>query len=119
MTHLMINFFGVPMSAWGIMLVSHAIHVYLKVETDVRVNKVAISDYIYDRFKLSGVIIALIQSCLLLVIGYDSFVKFDANSAMDLSTYISFVVAFIGYGGSSLWNNIMDLIKSKLGLNDV
>lgn len=116
---LMINLFGVPLSYWAIMLVAHAIHVYLKVETDVRVNKVAISDYIYDHFKLGGVIIALVQSCLLLVVGYDSFVKFDANSPADLSTYISFVVAFIGYGGSSLWNNIMDLIKSKLGLNDV
>jgi amino acid permease len=115
----MINLFGVPVSYWGIMLVAHIIHVYLKVETDVRVNKVALSDYIYDHFKLGGVIIALIQSCLLLVVGYDSFVKFDENSPADLSTYISFVVAFIGYGGSSLWNNIMDLIKSKLGLNDV
>jgi amino acid permease len=114
----MINLFGVPMFYWAIMLVSHAIHVYLKVEADVRVNKVALSDYIHDYYKLSGVIIALIQSCLLLVIGYDSFIKLDANSPADLSTYISFVVAFIGYGGSSLWNNIMDLIKSKLGLKD-
>ena len=115
----MINLIGVPLFYWAVMLISHAIHVYLKVETDVRVNKVAFSDYIHDRFKLSGVFIALIQSCLLLVIGYDSFLKIDAKSASDLSNYISFVVAFIGYGGSSLWNNLMDLIKSKLGLNDV
>lgn len=115
----MINLIGVPLFYWAIMLISHAIHVYLKVEADVRVNKVAFSDYIHDRFKLSGVVIALIQSCLLLVIGYDSFLKIDAKSAIALSNYISFVVAFIGYGGSSLWNNLMDLIKSKLGLNDV
>ena len=114
----MINLFGVPLYYWAIMLISHGIHVYLKVETDVRVNKVALSDYIHDGFKLSGVFIALVQSCLLLVIGYDSFVKFDAKSVADLSNYISFVVAFIGYGGSSLWNNLMDLIKTKIGLSD-
>jgi hypothetical protein len=104
----------IPMNFWLIMLLSHAIHVYLKIETDVKTNKIALQDYYKDKWKLSGLMIGVLQSSILLIAGHDAYIKYLAKINDESSIYISFVVAFIGYGGSSLWNNIMNLIKDKL-----
>ena len=106
---------GVAIKYWLIMLASHSMHIYMKIEADVRENKVALKDYLTP-YKLVGMAFGLYQSIVLLLIGSDALVKYTQNIDADAPVYISFVVAFIGYGGSSLWNNIMDLIKAKFNL---
>jgi hypothetical protein len=106
---------GVSLKYWLIMLASHSMHVYMKVEADVRENKVAIKDYL-TTYKFAGLLFGLYQSIVLLYIGSDALIKYTQNVDTTASVYISFIVAFIGYGGSSLWNNIMELIKAKFNL---
>jgi hypothetical protein len=110
----MIEFLGVPLNYWFIMIASHLIHIYLKVEADVRDNKIAIKDYFHSMWKIAGVFVSFFQSCVLLIAGLDAYQIYVQKTGDDLSTYVSFVVAFIGYGGSSLWNNIMDVVKNKV-----
>lgn len=106
---------GVPVNYWVIMLISHAIHIYMKVEMDVKINKIALKDYYKDPWKFFGMVIGLIQSAVLLIAGHDAYEKYLINQGEAPTIYVSFVVAFIGYGGSSLWNNIMNIIKDKIG----
>ena len=106
---------GVEVKYWLIMLAAHSMHVYMKVETDVRENKIAIKDYLTP-YKFVGLLFGLYQSIVLLLVGSDALIKYTEKVDVNASIYISFVVAFIGYGGSSLWNNIMELVKSKLNL---
>lgn len=105
---------GIPYTYWLIMIASHLVHIYLKVEADVRDNKIAVKDYFQSMWKIAGVGVSFFQSCVLLVAGMDAYTIYVQKTGGDLSTYISFVVAFIGYGGSSLWNNIMDVVKNKV-----
>lgn len=106
---------GVSLKYWLIMLAAHSMHIYMKVETDVRENKVALKDYL-SVYKFTGMLFGLYQSAVLLLIGSDAIIKYAQNVDANASVYISFIVAFIGYGGSSLWNNIMELIKAKFDL---
>jgi hypothetical protein len=108
------NILGVPLNYWVIMLISHAVHVYMKVEMDVKTNKIAAKEYYKDGWKLTGVLIGLTQSIVLLIAGHDAYQIYLIKQEESPSFYISFVVAFIGYGGSSLWNNIMNIIKTKI-----
>lgn len=110
----MIEFLGVPANYWIVMIASHLIHIYLKVEADVRDNKIAVKDYFQSMWKIAGVFVSFFQSCVLLIAGLDAYQIYVEKTGGDLSTYVSFAVAFIGYGGSSLWNNIMDVVKNKV-----
>lgn len=109
---------GIPAMYWLLMIASHLLHVYLKIETDVQTNKVAFNAYIRDRWKVTSLVVAFVQSAILLVIGWDAYVKYaEKHPDIDLSLYIGVAVAFIGYGGSSLWNNLMAFMESKVKKN--
>jgi len=105
---------GVPVLYWIIMIASHTIHIYMKVEGDLRKNKIALGDYFVNKLKLFGLFIGLMQSAILLIAGYDALIKYQIKAATEPTYLISFVVAFLGYGGSSLWNNIMQLIENLI-----
>ena len=107
---------GVPANYWFIMVASHIVHIYLKIEGAKSTNKVAAKKYWNDKFKLSGVLMSFAQSIVLLIASHDAYVKYVQINESDLAPYFSFAVAFIGYGGSSMWNNIMDLVKSKFNV---
>lgn len=107
---------SIPVNYWVIMAVSHMIHIYLKVEADAKSNKEALQEYWQDLWKLGGVCVSFLQSAVMLVASHDAYIKYLSKSEDELGMYYSFAVAFIGYGGSSLWNNLMELIKSKLNV---
>jgi sRNA-binding regulator protein Hfq len=103
-----------PINYWVIMVVSHMIHIYLKIESDTLTNKESLQTYWLDKFKLGGLVISFMQSVVLLMASYDAYAKYLENTDSENAMYYSFAVAFIGYSGSSLWNNIMEIVKSKI-----
>lgn len=109
------NILGIPAMYWLIMTVSHAVHVYLKVEEDAKTNKEAWAAYRSNPWKISGFVVAFLQSSILLVAGWDAYYNYTLKHPdIDLTKYIAIAVAFIGVGGGSLWNNIMSIIQKRI-----
>jgi len=109
------NILGIPAMYWIILVVSHAIHVYFRIEADIKSNPAALKEFMSDTFKQIGLVIGLAQSMILLVVGWDAYTSYLATHPdLDISLYIGIGIAFIGYGGSSIWTNLMDIIKNKI-----
>jgi hypothetical protein len=106
---------GIPVMYWLLMVASHLIHIYFKVESDVQTNKVAIKAYFTDPWKITSFIVAFCQSAILLIAGWDAYIKYaDKHPDIDLSLYIGVAVCAIGYAGSSIWGNLMDMVKKGI-----
>ena len=112
---------GIPIMYWIIMVASHLLHVFMKVQNDVQANKIAVKVYFKDKWRQASMVVALAESVILLIVGWDAYLKYTLKHPdVDLALYIGVAVAFIGYGGASLWGNLMTAIENKISkkIND-
>tara|TARA_R110000868_G_scaffold360225_1_gene622263 strand:+ start:4878 stop:5183 length:306 start_codon:yes stop_codon:yes gene_type:complete len=97
------------------MIVSHLTHVYFKIAAERVKAPAAFSRYISDKWNQIGFFISFAQSWILTLVGWDAYLKaVNKYPSINLELYVAIAVAFIGFGGSSLWTNIMSKIQARV-----
>lgn len=103
-------FTDIPALFWVIMLLSHFIHILMKVEQDAQANKIAIKAWFTSPAKWLSMSLALMQSVTLLVIGYNGYLTYAAKHPdMDMTWYLYIGASLVGFSSSSLWENVMSI----------
>lgn len=108
------TFLGIPFLFWIIMICSHAVYLFFKINNDVLKNKIAANVYFKNYWNIAALVVSFIQCFTLLLVGWDAYSRYLlANPVNTYSWLIAIMAAFIGYGGVSLWNAVMKAMDKK------
>jgi len=101
----------IPANFWLIMGLSHMLHIWTKLELNPENNMSLFLKDIRNPRKIIATVMGVIQSVTLLIMLHDSYGRYIEVNGDKYQWVASIVVAFIGYSGSSIWNNVMNLLQ--------
>lgn len=104
-----------PLIYWIILILSHVIHIWFKVLEETKADEENFRTWRKNPFNIGGIAISFLCSITMLLIGWQSFnvaiVKFPT---LNLDIWVGVAVAFVGFGGSSLFLTLMRRFKDKV-----